>query len=278
MIRTLLVLAITLASFHSFSQTLPKASPLGKSTQIVGATEISLEYSRPGVKGRTIFGGLLPYGELWRMGANSSTKFITQDDLIFGDKILAAGSYALFAIPNANGDWEIAFNTDTEQSGTYNYSEEKDALRLVAKAQINSFTETLTLTIDKITDTSASLVLLWENLRVELPFEVNTKAVAIKNIEEAIKGGKELDAVYYNAANYYYGSLNAYDKALSYVDQSLDLKESYRALFLKARILEKQGNKTEAIQLAEKSHALAKEGGSPGFTNYIASTLESWKK
>lgn len=276
--KTILTVAIALGAFSAFSQTLPKPSPSGTSTYVVGATEISLDYSRPGVKDRTIFGDLLPYGELWRFGANASTKFTTTDALMFGDKTLNAGTYALFCIPKEDGNWEVIFNTDTKQSGTDDYSQEKDALRVTAKAEKHSPTETMTLIIDEVKDDAGSFVLLWENVRLAVPFTVDTKAAAKKNIEEAIKKGENLDQVYSNAAYYYYSALEDYDQAMGYIEKSLGVKETYRALFTKARILEKKGDKAAAIPLAEKAVTMAKADGSTGFANFVQSTIDKWKK
>lgn len=276
--KIILSLTVILSSLTGFSQLLPKSSPLGKSSQIVGASEISLEYSRPGVKGREIFGKLLPYGELWRLGANSCTKFSTTDSLKFGEQILAPGTYALFAIPNADKAWEIIFNSDNNQSGTGDYDSKKDVFRIQTAGQSNSFTETLTLGIEQITDTSASLVMLWENIKLSIPFNVNTKAVALNNIEAAIKKGENLDKVYGNAADFYFNFLHENKKAMELVEKSLKIKESYRSLFLKARILESEGKKEEAIQIAKKALGMAEKEGATGFAGFISSTIANWSK
>lgn len=275
--RLTIILAIAACTLNAFAQLLPRPSPLGKSTYVVGASEISLEYFRPGVKDRVIFGGLVPYGELWRFGANASTKITTSSDLSFGEETLPAGTYALFAIPNENGDWVFVFYTKTEH-GTADYREENDALRVTAKASIGAFTETMTLNVDNVRDNSASLVLLWENVRVAVPFGVNTAEVAKKNIDEAIAAGENLGEVYNNAANYYFATLQDYDTAMELVDKSLAIEEKFGAQFLKARILQKQGKVSEAIPLAEKALEGAKAAGSTGFANFISGTIDSWKE
>ena len=110
--KVILTVLVGLMVMASYAQELPRPSPLGTTTQIVGVTEVAVEYYRPGVKDRSIFGGLLAYGELWRFGANGCTKFTTADELTFGEHTLAAGTYALFAIPNENGTWEIIYLVD----------------------------------------------------------------------------------------------------------------------------------------------------------------------
>ncbi len=275
--KTLLSMVVVLMTIVSYGQVLPKPSPLGTTTQIVGVTEVSVEYSRPGVKDRTIFGGLLPYGELWRFGANASTKFTTADELSFGDKKLPAGTYAVLAVPNENGNWEIIFNSDTE-GGTEDYTTEKDVLRVTTKAQLSDFTETFTLGFDNITNTSANFVVRWENLKLAVPFEVNTNDLAVRNIDAAIKKGEDLDQVYGNSADFYMNTMGDNDKALEYVEKSIQSKETFRNLFTKARILAKQGNKVEAIKIASKALTLAEAAGSKGYANFISGTLASWKK
>lgn len=273
-----LILIATFTSVYSFAQLLPKPSPLGKVSQVVGATEVSLEYSRPGVKERKIFGELLPYGQIWRLGANSCTKITAINDLKFNGKELKAGTYSLFAIPKENGTWEIAFNTDIKQSGTASYSAEKDVFRLTAKTIENSFTETLYIGFDNVTETSAHLVVLWENIKVAVPFTVNTKKIALKKIDDAIAKGEKLEDVYYNAANYHFNSLKDDAKALKLVNKSIKIKKGYRNQFLKALILAKDGKKSAAIPLAKDALKLAKVENSMGYANYISSKIDEWTK
>lgn len=276
--KIILTIAVAMIALSSFAQLLPKPSPLGKLTQVVGATEVSVEYSRPGVKDRAIFGSLVPFGELWRLGANSCTKFTTDQVLQFNDGSLKPGTYAVFAIPYEDGGWEIIFNTDTDQSGTEDYNVDLDALRVKAKSQSNSFTETLTFELDNISNDAASLVILWEKVKVTIPFKVNTAEIAKRNIEEAIAKGENLQSVYNNAASYYFGTMKDYDSASMYVDQSIKLEKTYGNLFTKARILEKQGEKAKAIKMAESALELAKENASSGYVNFISGTIEGWKK
>ena len=275
--KILLPIFILLISLDTFAQLLPKASPLGTSTQIVGATEVSVVYSRPGVKGRSIFGKLLPFGELWRLGANACTQFTTSDTLQFGEHFLAPGTYALFAIPNEK-EWEIIFNTDIEQSGTRSYDVKKDVFRMKSSVLKNSFTETLTLNFEALTDTSATLVILWDELKIALPFKINTKSVALRNIQQAIDKGEDLDQVYGKAADYYFNALADDQKALEFLEKALAIKESYRNLFLKARILHQQGQKEQAVNLAQKALGMAQKEKALGYAGFISSTLEQWSK
>jgi tetratricopeptide (TPR) repeat protein len=276
--KIILIIAIAIITTSSYAQLLPKPSPTGKTTQIVGVTEVTLEYSRPGAKERVVFGELVPYDELWRFGANSCTKITTDEILQFSEGDLKPGTYAVFAIPGESGVWEIIFNSDTDQGGTGNYSKDKDVLRVTAKANDNSYTETFTLDFGDITTEGAKIVILWEKLRVEIPFKVSTTELAKRNIDKAIALGENLESVYNNAASFYFNTLKDFAGAMTYVDKSIKLEKTYGNLFTKARILEKQGEKAKAIKMAEESLAFAKENASTGYIDYIAGTIEDWKK
>lgn len=258
------------------AQDLPKPSPLGKTEQVVGVTKVSVEYSRPSAKGRTVFGDLVPFDKVWRLGANSCTKFTCSSDLHFDGGTLPAGSYAMFAYPMAN-EWAVVFNSDLEQSGTSNYNPEKNVVKVAGRVQENSFNETLIIEFNNVTSNSAVISIKWEKLRVDIPFKVETDKLAKQNIEAAIEKGTDLDIVYYRAANYYFSSLNDNKTAMEYLNKSLALKEGYANLFLKGQILFAEGKTKEAIEAGEKAHKLAVEAGAKGFAEFMASSIEEWK-
>ena len=253
------------------AQDLPKASPLGKTEQTVGVSKISVEYSRPSVKGRTIFGDLVPFDKLWRLGANSCTKFTCSSDVIFEAGTLPAGTYAMFATPSKSGEWTIDFNSNAEQSGTSDYDTAKNVVSVKAKAEANSFNETLIIEINNVTSNSAVISIKWDKVRVDIPFTVETDKLAKKNIDDAIAKGENLDVVYYRAASYYHNSIK------DDLSKSLAIKESHGSLFLKGQILFAEGKTKEAIEAAEKAHKLAVEANAKGFADFIASTIEEWK-
>lgn len=258
------------------AQDLPKPSPLGKTEQVVGVTKVSVEYSRPSVKGRRVFGELVAYDQVWRLGANSCTKFTCSSDLYFEGGTLPAGSYAMFAYPSVN-EWAVVFNSDLEQSGTSNYNAEKNVVKVAGKVQENSFNETLVIEFNNVTSDAAVISIKWDKLRVDIPFKVDTDKLAKQNIEAAIEKGTDLDVVYYRAANYYFSSLNDNKTAMEYLNKSLALKEGYANLFLKGQILFAEGKTKEAIEAGEKAHKLAVEAGAKGFAEFMASTIEEWK-
>jgi len=272
------LLAAALFAGTSIAQDLPQPSPAAKVEQRVGLTDITIEYSRPGVKGRTVFGDLVPYGKVWRFGANKATQFTSSTEISFGGKTLPAGTYAVFAIPQETGAWEIVFNSNTEQWGAGSYEADKNVVSVVVKAVENTFTETFTLTVTNVADNTGTLSMTWEKLRVDVVFDVNTEKIAEANIKAAIEKGEELEKVYYRAASYYFKSKNDEKKALSLIHKGINVKETHTLYFLRAQILHKQGHKKEAIEAAEKAHKLALAAESKGWADYIKENVEEWKK
>ncbi len=276
--KILFLLTAGLLTGSVMAQTLPQPSPAASVGQTVGLTEVNIKYSRPAAKGRTIFGDLVPYGEVWRTGANAPTMFTTSTDIMFTGKKLPAGTYALFTKPEENRTWTVVFNTDTEQWGAGNYSSAKDVVTLTTKAKQAAFTESFTIWVSDVTNNSAVLNLAWETVQISLPFTVDTKSVAQKNIDEAIKKGEELENVYLTAASYYSKTLNDNELALNYVEKGLKVKETYRLYFLKAQIMEQKGQKKDAIMLAEKAHKMALAAEEQGWADYIKGNMEKWQK
>lgn len=268
-------------SAFSFGQELPKLSALAKADYIVGLTSISLQYSRPSVRGRVIFGEVVPYDEVWRLGANEPTKITTSTELIFssdkGEQKLPAGTYAIFAFPNKEMNWKIVLNTDIEQWGSGSYDAAKDVVTLNIKAVENNHTETLLIEINDVTTYGASLNIYWDKIKVSVPFKVNTDAMAEKNIQDAIATGKDLDKVYMNAAGYYLNIVQDYDKALKYINESINVSANHKNIFLKARILYAKGEKKEALKVGEEALEMAKKAEDKRWTDYIGETLDEWK-
>lgn len=267
-----------LLGFATLAQDMPKLSPFSKSEVTVGVTKISLQYSRPSVREREVFGDVVPYGEVWRLGANEATKITTSNELHFGDQKLAAGTYAIFVTPVKEGDWKVVFNSDTEQWGTGSYKEENDVVAVMVSPTRTDFTETLLIDINNITPQSASIIIKWHRIMLSIPFKVDTDAHVKKNIDDAIAAGKDLDKVYYSAANYYFAIKSDNETALTYIDKAIAIKKTHTNLFLKARILHKKGEIKEAIKLAEEAKKMAEEAKEERWVNYIGETLDEWKK
>src|SRR5262249_32105462 len=216
---------------------LPRPSPLGKVSQVVGLTEVAVEYSSPAVRGRKIFGEVVPYDKLWRTGANPATKITFSRDVTVAGKPVAAGTYAIFTIPGKN-EWTVILNKNPNQGGTDNYKQELDALRFTAKPKSIPHREHLAFTFSNFDDTSASLELEWDKLRVTIPIKVDTDkqaANAVAGIEDNIW------RMYNAAARYELDQHKDFDAGLRLVDKSIAAKEDWFNTWTKAQLLAAKG-------------------------------------
>lgn len=254
----------------------PAPSPLAKMEQMVGLTEVHLEYSRPSAKGRTIFGDLVPYDKLWRTGANAATKVTFSENVVIEGQDLEAGSYALFTIPGED-EWTIIFNTDTEQGGTGNYDEEKDALRVTVKPQaLSQHVETFTIGINDITSSSATMNLRWENTQVIVPFTVFTDIQVEASIAQVMGGPSSRD--YYAAASYYLAEGKDPKQALEWINKHLEMDEpKFWTLLAKSRIQAEAGNLKAAIKTAEQSKKMAMDAGYDSYVKMNEENIAMWK-
>ncbi len=274
---TLIVLT-TIMSGSAIAQELPQPSPSAKVEQTVGLTKVSIDYSRPGVKERTIFGELVPYGKVWRLGANACTKFTNSTDMLLGSTTLTAGTYAIFAIPAEKGEWTIVFNTDTEQWGAGDYDKAKNVATMKVNAKEHAFTETFTIGFANVTNNSASISFEWENLSVQVPFSVKTNKIFGMAVDEAIANGEDLDKVYYKAASYAFKSLKNNQAALASLEKSFAVKKTHKSLFLKAQVLMADDKKEEAIKAGKEAVKYAKEADANGWADYIEGYIKKWAK
>jgi len=255
----------------------PQPSPFSRLEQKVGLTDMTVEYSRPSMRGRTIFGDLVAYGELWRTGANKNTIVSFSDDVKVGGKDLAAGSYAVFTTPG-EAVWEVIFYSDTENWGT---PQEWDATKVAASVKVEVLkmpvkVETFTITIDDLTNNGASLGLLWEDVYVGVPFEVPTFAMAQKSIEAVMAGPTARD--YYAAASYYFEEGKDINKAKEWIDKAVSMDTEGRMYWVMRRqalIYDKIGNTNGAIAAAKKSMAAAEKAGNSDYVKLNKDFLKS---
>ncbi|MFD0964007.1 DUF2911 domain-containing protein [Pseudofulvibacter geojedonensis] len=256
----LVALAFATVQFSSAQVETPQPSPASKMEQKVGLTDVTVNYSRPGVKGRTIFGDLVPYGKVWRTGANKNTTISFSDDVMIGGKELKAGEYALFTKPNA-GSWDIYFYTDTNNWGApRKWDDAKVALTTTAKVEKLPFNvETFMILITNIKTNGASLEFVWENVMVEVPFTVPTDKKAVANIEKVMAGPSAND--YFDSATFYYDNGKDINKAKMWIEKAVELSDKPRFWYIhtQALIYKKAGDKKAAKKAAERSLALAKE-------------------
>jgi hypothetical protein len=266
--------ALLVASPASAQPELPRPSPFAKVSQFIGLTEITVDYSSPAVKGRPIWGALVPYGEMWRTGANQATKITFSKDVTFGDKPVPAGSYALFTIPT-KGEWTVILNKKVDQSGTArDYKADLDLVRFQVHAKPAPHRERLAFLFSDFTDDKGSLDLEWDKLRVSIPIKVATEEQALANITKAIDGAWR---TYANAARYL-AEKKDYDTGLKYIDQSLSLKEDWFNLWIKATLLAGKGKTKDAIAIGEKAYDLGKKADFFFLEPEVKKTLAEWKK
>jgi len=236
---------------------MPQASSAQTIKQEFGLGEITVTYSRPNVKGRKVFGGLEPYGKVWRTGANSATVItFTEEVNLEGNKV-PAGEYALFTIPDTK-EWTIILNKTTKQWGAYEYKQADDFLRFKIKpGKTAQPVETFTIQFANVTPSTADLHLMWERTDLDLHLSADNDSRIMANIETAMNGEKK---PYFAAAQYYYENGKDLNKALEWINEAekTNTKAPYFKLW-KARIQLKMGNKAAAAATAQEGVSLAKE-------------------
>lgn len=297
----LLVLCGTEALAQGPAVRLPRPSQKASVTQTVGVTDITITYSRPGVKGRKIWGDapaaaaasvagaatlddsnkrlkdapIVPYGHVWRTGANEATVFTVTDDVLIQGQKLPAGTYSLHTIPGQQ-EWTIIFNSDAGQWGSFSYDEKKDALRVKVKPQwVADNQEWLLYSIPAVTPNSAQVVIRWEKVAVPFTVEVpNVEALMRAKIDAAIAANPTDWRIPLQVANQFAGE-DKFDEALKWVDQSIKVKETYQNLAGKAQVLYLSGRKDEAMKLAEQ--AIARGKADKVDTTRLEKRLADWK-
>jgi len=241
----------------------PAASPASTLKQHVGLTDIEVVYSRPGVKGRTVFGGLEPLGKVWRTGANAATKITFSTPVKFGGVDVPAGSYQLFSIPGAD-EWTVILNKAAGQWGAYSYDEKQDLVRVKTKpVALAQSVETFTIDLNDIRDDSATLTLSWQKTCVPVKLEFAVTASIVAQIEAAMASAGEKKAdLYAQAAQFYLDHGLDLNKAVAWSEESLKLDpKAFWTAHQQAQILVKQGKKAEAIAAAQRSLAIAAARG-----------------
>lgn len=249
-----------LISIQAWAQlNFPNASPDAEFKQQVGFTDISVKYSRPGVKGRTILGGLVPYGELWRTGAHDATTIQFSDTVKLNDNIIPAGTYSLFTIPEKD-EWTIILNKTTEMHGTSEYTPEKDLVRFKAKAERSArFYESFTIEIADLKGDAATLYFIWENTQVKMKIQTNADEVVMAEINNRIKIKKEDRAsLFYQASMYYFNNKKDIKQAFEWIQIANKKTQDAVYLQLQARLEASLGNYEAAIKTAKLSSELAK--------------------
>jgi hypothetical protein len=254
----------------------PAPSPACTLKQRVGLTDIEVVYSRPGVKNREIFGSLVPYGQVWRTGANAATKITFSTAVKLNGHEVPAGTYGLFTIPEQN-EWTIILNKDAAQWGAYQYKESDDVVRFkVPSAQISEQIETFMIDFDHVSDESALMYLLWDQTAVQIKIEVDVASKLVPQIESVMASDAK-DKPYYPAALFYYDHNLDLHKASQWVDAAITNREAHYVVYLKAEILAKLGDKEGAIAAAKHSSELAEKAHDPGYVKLNADLISKLK-
>jgi tetratricopeptide (TPR) repeat protein len=260
----------------------PQASPSAHIEQTVGLTDVKIEYSRPSARGRSVYGELVPFGRLWRTGANANTVISFSDDVIIGGKTLKAGKYALYTQPKADS-WDVIFYTDTNNWGLpEKWDDKKEALRTTVKPEfLSRNVETLTIGVNNLDYDYGYLEIAWEKTMVAVKFEVPTKAMALKSIEEAMSGptGNE----YFAAAQYYYQSNGDLNKALNWMNTAIERIPKgqdvpFYYLRQKSLIQAKMGDKKGAIETAKLSLAASEKANNADYVKMNKDSIQEWSK
>ena len=277
--KTLIAAFVLLAATSAIAQQgprTPRVSPKSSLMQSVGLTDITINYNRPGVKGRAIWGALVPYDKVWRTGANEATTIEFSDDVWINGNKLAKGLYSLHTIPTAS-QWTVIFNSVAQQWGSYSYDAAKDALRVQVTPAAAEHREWMSFEIPEMTTDTAKIVLRWEKIAV--PFTVDTKST--ERTLTGFKNAMQPDwRTPYQAATFAFDNKGVVpDQQISdWLDKSLSISENTGNLWLKARFLERNGKKAEAIAAGEQAIAKATPQTNADFVAEIRKTVDNWKK
>ncbi len=257
------LIVITLAGLALAAQApalvLPQASPKARLTQTVGLTEISVTYARPAVNGRKVWGGLVPYGQVWRAGANENTVVTFSSPVKVGGTELPAGSYGLHMLPTAN-EWTVIFSRESQAWGSFSYDPKEDAARMSVAPVPAESTNRLAYTFDDPSENGVVLSLRWENLRIPMKVEVDTKAVVVASLREQLRGLPRFFPEGWSGAAAWCAQNGVnLDEARTWADRSLALRETFAALRIKASLLARQGEAAQAEALRARALAIASE-------------------
>ncbi|GAA4451565.1 hypothetical protein GCM10023189_13570 [Nibrella saemangeumensis] len=243
---------------------LPQPSPGATVVQTIGTTDVTVKYSRPAMRGREIFGTLVPYGQLWRTGANAATTLAATTDLFINGQRLPAGTYSVFTIP-AQNEWTLVLNKNTGASADA-YKQEEDALRVrMQPQQTSDRTESFTIHFTDVTDSTAKLNFMWANVKAAADLRVDVKTNAQANVERAVADKPEDPAVLQAAAAWNLAQGRNLEQALAWTDKSIGLKETFRNVWTKAQIMAKMGKAAEAVTLAQRAMSIGQTSNDPAF-------------
>ncbi len=277
--RTLFLIiaaAFTLGSVSAQELKLPVLSPTSTISQEFSTSKMEIVYSRPSMRGRTVFGDLVPYNVVWRTGANAATKITFGEEVEIGGVTIKPGTYSFYTVPGTS-EWEVIINKNTGAWGTMGYDTKDDVVRLKVKPfTLQNTVETFTINVGNITFSTCTIDLAWERTGISVPVKANNEARLAANIEKAINNPS---IPYQQAATYYFETNQKLDKALEYATKAADNNpKAYWLFMLKARIAAKLGKNDVCREACAKTMEVAK--GTPGeaeYTKYANDLLKTLK-
>lgn len=256
----------------------PQLSPSATVSQVIGTTQVELSYHRPAVRGRQIWGGLVPFGQVWRLGANEATTIRFSDSVTIADKKVPAGTYALFAIPGAER-WTVILNRHAKQTGAWEYDPQQDVLRFEVKPKAVPLTEWLSFEIYPAGHGTAYVDLYWEKVRVSFLVEVDVDERVTARMRKAMNERPRDWKLFSDAAQYCAEQEIHMGEALGWIDKSLKLNTNPHNLQVKAQLLRVTGKHPEALQILEKALQLARARKErPLVIGPLEQTLALWKR
>lgn len=272
-ISSTLILSLLLPLPVLSAVVLPQASPRGSVSRTIGVTEVTVDYHSPGVKGRTIWGDLVPFGEVWRLGANNATTIELSSPVRMNGIEVPAGKYALFAIPGET-EWTVIVNSQAQQWGAFFYDQKNDVARFEATPLAAPETEWMTFTIRPISHTEAELEMRWDRLRLPISIEVDTPAIVWSRIETALAANPTWED-WHQAARYALDRGERLDQALTWIDRAM-AEENFYNFELKARLLHANGRTGEALPLLRKAREMAKGSAPEEYIEGLTKTITEW--
>ncbi len=255
--------------------TIPQPSPTQVTKQNFGLSSIELSYSRPGVKGRKIYGDIVPFGKVWRTGANNATTLTFADEVVIGDKKIPAGKYGLLTIPNKD-EWTVIVTKQIDVTAPEAYKQESDIVRVTAKpVKLKDKVETFTIELANVKNDAIDVQMMWDDLMVTLPIKAETDKKIMTQIDNLMNKDNR---PYVNAGVYYLTNDKNLDTAVKWFDMAIQQNpKSINAYYQKANALVKQGKKEEAKKAANKSLELAKEAKNDAFVQLNEKLLSDLK-
>jgi hypothetical protein len=275
-LRAAVLVAAVAAPAFAQGLEVPAPSAKAKVEQRVGVTDFSVDYSSPAVRGRKIFGGLLPYDKLWRTGANASTKLTASRDFTFGGTPVPKGTYSVLSIPGASS-WTVVLNKDVALAGTDGYDTKDDVARVTVTPATIPVRERMTFLFSDSTDDATRLDLEWETTRVSIPITVDTVSYVKASIDTAVADAWR---PHYQAGRYLIENNGDLDTAIKYLDMSIGIQSNWSNNWWRAQGLAKKGRTADAIAAGERALELGKGNATfeTVFKTDVQKTIDGWKK